>query len=83
MLTPGSGMLPALTVPCTRPPTARVVDVEGVVVEVGTVVEGAVVEAGGAAGVDCALAGVTRRLASKHVSDAEIWVIRRHCGERS
>src|SRR5271156_2639642 len=81
MLTPGSGTLPALTVPCTTPPTARVVGVEG---------EGAGVEAGGG-GVDCALAGVTgrivtTRLANRHINDAksrEIWGSRGCCGERS
>jgi hypothetical protein len=68
MLTPGSGTLPALTVPCTDPPatvTAAGVDVaDGLL---GAALEGGF-PAGAAAGGDCAPAGVMREPLNKQKS---------------
>src|ERR1700677_571205 len=59
MLTPGSGTLPAFTVPCTSPPaTVPDTGVDGADGLLGAVLEGGA--AGSAAGEDCAPAGVMR-----------------------
>src|SRR6202522_3934332 len=64
MLTPGRGMLPAFTVPCTEPPATVADGADGLL---GAALEGGLT-AGAAAGGDCDPAGVMREPLNKQKS---------------